>query len=145
MTTVAVVTYEVIKNNSKSSSSEVQTSEDSNSSKTSSNKETDSSDSSESTDSDSTKENQTNDSSSFYSFANYISGIAKGVTDNTFPSQIDEINDISLSKIVASNYFTCENTSVGYTYCWGNNSSGQLGNNSTTSSLTPVKVIFFTD
>ncbi len=42
--------------------------------------------------------------------------------------------------IGAGFYHTCAVTAKGAVKCWGNNSYGQLGNNSLTSSLTPVSV-----
>jgi alpha-tubulin suppressor-like RCC1 family protein len=46
----------------------------------------------------------------------------------------------TLTQIVAGFSFTCGLASTGAVYCWGLNSSGQLGNNSTTQSLVPVAV-----
>ena len=46
----------------------------------------------------------------------------------------------TLQSIAASNVHTCALTTTGQAYCWGQNTSGQLGNNSTTNSLTPVAV-----
>src|SRR5437016_13945257 len=37
-------------------------------------------------------------------------------------------------------YFTCGVTTSGTAYCWGDNTDGNLGNATTTSSLTPVAV-----
>ena len=45
------------------------------------------------------------------------------------------------AKAVSSGYVsTCEVTTKGAALCWGYNSTGQLGNNTTTASLTPVPV-----
>jgi alpha-tubulin suppressor-like RCC1 family protein len=46
----------------------------------------------------------------------------------------------TLFQISAGNTFTCAQDSTGAFYCWGLNSSGQLGNNSTTQSTVPVLV-----
>ena len=46
----------------------------------------------------------------------------------------------TLTQIVAGYSFTCALASTGAVYCWGLDSSGQLGNNSTTQSLVPVAV-----
>ena len=39
---------------------------------------------------------------------------------------------------------TCAVTAGGAVQCWGNNASGELGNNSTTQNLTPVQVMTLT-
>ncbi|MFM7679084.1 MAG: RCC1 domain-containing protein [Roseiflexaceae bacterium] len=48
---------------------------------------------------------------------------------------------ISITEISSGDAHSCGLTTVGTIYCWGKNSSGQLGNGSTTTALTPVKVI----
>jgi|HubBroStandDraft_3_1064219.scaffolds.fasta_scaffold00221_9 alpha-tubulin suppressor-like RCC1 family protein len=47
---------------------------------------------------------------------------------------------LTLTQVSAGNTATCALASTGTAYCWGSNSSGQLGNNSTTQSLVPVSV-----
>ncbi len=47
---------------------------------------------------------------------------------------------VTLTQVSAGNTATCALRSTGAAYCWGSNSSGQLGNNSTTQSLVPVSV-----
>ena len=42
--------------------------------------------------------------------------------------------------IAAGTYYTCAVSATGAVYCWGQNNSGQLGNNSTTQSNVPVQV-----
>jgi alpha-tubulin suppressor-like RCC1 family protein len=44
------------------------------------------------------------------------------------------------SKLFAGEYHTCGVTTGGGAYCWGRNSSGQLGDGSTTARFTPVAV-----
>ena len=46
----------------------------------------------------------------------------------------------TLTQIVAGGSSTCALDSTGLAYCWGLNTSGQLGNNSTTQSPVPVAV-----
>jgi hypothetical protein len=47
---------------------------------------------------------------------------------------------LTLTQVSAGNTATCALASSGAAYCWGSNSSGQLGNNSTAQSLVPVSV-----
>jgi alpha-tubulin suppressor-like RCC1 family protein len=61
------------------------------------------------------------------------------VTNDTLPTAVIP----SASKWVqfaAGNYHTCGLTSENKIYCWGRGTDGQLGNNSTSNSLTPVAV-----
>jgi alpha-tubulin suppressor-like RCC1 family protein len=50
------------------------------------------------------------------------------------------LNGKTVTQVSASQRSTCVVTSDGGVYCWGQNSNGQLGNNSTTSSPVPVAV-----
>ncbi|PZQ49100.1 MAG: hypothetical protein DI551_00155 [Micavibrio aeruginosavorus] len=45
-------------------------------------------------------------------------------------------------QVIAGNSHTCGIRSSGTTWCWGNNSNGRLGNNSTSQSTIPVQVQF---
>ena len=47
---------------------------------------------------------------------------------------------IGFASVTAGSSHTCGLTPAGVAYCWGNNSSGQLGNGTTTNSTTPVPV-----
>jgi alpha-tubulin suppressor-like RCC1 family protein len=47
---------------------------------------------------------------------------------------------LSFSQVVAGEYSSCGLTTAGAAYCWGDNTYGNLGNGSTTSSLVPVAV-----
>jgi alpha-tubulin suppressor-like RCC1 family protein len=50
------------------------------------------------------------------------------------------LSGVALTQITAGNLSTCALGSTGLAYCWGNDSSGQLGNNTTTQSNVPVAV-----
>jgi alpha-tubulin suppressor-like RCC1 family protein len=47
---------------------------------------------------------------------------------------------VTLTQVSAGDTATCALGAAGVAYCWGSNSSGQLGNNSTTQSTVPVSV-----
>ena len=49
-------------------------------------------------------------------------------------------SNVNLTHLSVGNYHTCALGSDHKAYCWGYNNSGQLGNNSTTNSSTPVAV-----
>jgi len=64
-------------------------------------------------------------------------------TSSSVPVSVDMaglLNGKSIESISAGWNNTCVTTSDGKAYCWGENDFGQLGNNSTTQSLTPIAV-----
>ena len=50
------------------------------------------------------------------------------------------LSGVTLTQISAGTNSTCALSGTGAAYCWGGNSNGQLGNNSTTNSAVPVTV-----
>ncbi len=50
------------------------------------------------------------------------------------------LSGVTLTQITAGFFFTCALSSTGAVYCWGFNSDGELGNNSTANSSVPVAV-----
>jgi alpha-tubulin suppressor-like RCC1 family protein len=67
--------------------------------------------------------------------------LGNGTTTNT-PSPVAVSGGLSFRALTTgtSRSHTCGLTSAGSAYCWGANSSGQLGNGSTTDGSTPVAV-----
>ena len=61
-------------------------------------------------------------------------------TNSSTPVAVQMPAGVSFQSIAASYYHTCALTTTGQAYCWGLNSQGQLGNNSTTGSRIPVAV-----
>ncbi|MFN0180628.1 MAG: hypothetical protein ACKVZ0_17645 [Gemmatimonadales bacterium] len=47
---------------------------------------------------------------------------------------------MTFGRVALAAQFDCAIGSDGAVYCWGNNARGQLGDGSTTSRLTPVRV-----
>ena len=68
-------------------------------------------------------------------------------TDSSVPVAVAAFTDGSATavSITAGYYHTCALLNTGAVNCWGYNSNGQLGNNSTTDSSAPVAVSAFTD
>jgi alpha-tubulin suppressor-like RCC1 family protein len=50
------------------------------------------------------------------------------------------LSGVTLTQIVSGQYFSCAMSNAGTVYCWGQDTSGELGNNSTTNSSVPVAV-----
>jgi alpha-tubulin suppressor-like RCC1 family protein len=72
---------------------------------------------------------------------NYDGQLGNGTDKNSStPSVVLLPSGMGFSQIVAGGNHTCALGSNSKVYCWGLNDSGQLGNNSDTSSTTPVEV-----
>ena len=61
-------------------------------------------------------------------------------TDSRIPVAVQMPAGVSFQSIAAGNIHACALTTEGKAYCWGWNQYGQLGNNSTANSSTPVAV-----
>ncbi len=64
-------------------------------------------------------------------------------TPQTTPVAVDTggaLSGVTLTAITTGNDFTCALSSAGAVYCWGLGTSGQLGNNASSSSSVPVAV-----
>lgn len=79
---------------------------------------------------------------------NYYGRLGNGsTTQSTIPVLVNQgarPAGVTFNTISAGNTHTCGVGSDGQGYCWGYNSYGQLGDNSTTQRTTPVLVSFFT-
>ena len=62
-------------------------------------------------------------------------GTAPGLT----PGLVE--GGVSFAAVSVGNYYTCGHTTAGAAYCWGDNAFGQLGDGTTTTRLTPVRVV----
>ena len=61
----------------------------------------------------------------------------KNVKADTKASKSDAVKMVCLNE----NGVTAAVTEGGDLYCWGNNENGQVGNGTTTSQLTPIKIL----
>ena len=61
-------------------------------------------------------------------------------TGSRIPVAVQMPAGVSFQSIAADYFHTCALTTTGQAYCWGANSYGQLGNNSTTNSPIPLAV-----
>ena len=62
------------------------------------------------------------------------------IASSRIPAAVQMPAGISFQSIAAGSAHTCALTATGQAYCWGVNSQGQLGNNSTTGSRTPAAI-----
>src|SRR6266566_2191997 len=76
-----------------------------------------------------------------YCWGDNASGdLGSGTTpDSAIPSPV-VAGELAFGTVSTGNHFTCGITINGAAYCWGDNSSGQLGNTTTTNSKTPSAV-----
>ena len=63
-----------------------------------------------------------------------------GTTESNVPTAVSLPTGVTATAVAAGHYHSLALTSAGGIYAWGNNSDGQLGNNSTTQSDVPVAV-----
>lgn len=62
------------------------------------------------------------------------------VADRAVPTAVQQPAGVSFTSIVTGEYHTCAPTGAGQTWCWGLNSNGQVGDNTTTSRRVPTAV-----
>ena len=76
---------------------------------------------------------------------NPYGAVGNGTTTNALSpvavSTTGVLGGKKMTSIAAGLYSTCALSDEGKAYCWGYNSNGQLGNNSTTNSSSPVAVV----
>jgi alpha-tubulin suppressor-like RCC1 family protein len=71
---------------------------------------------------------------------NSVGQLGDGTTNTRYvPVAVSGLNS-GVTSITAGYQHTCALSNSGALYCWGSNTYGQLGNNSTTNSLSPVQV-----
>jgi alpha-tubulin suppressor-like RCC1 family protein len=69
--------------------------------------------------------------------------LGNGDTTNQFSPVHVQLADTTFASVITGADHTCGRTINGFIACWGNNTSGQLGNRTTTSSVIPVVVTGF--
>ena len=73
---------------------------------------------------------------------NGLGELGDGTTTNRLtPVDVSGLDRVVVKSVVAGGGHTCVLTTAGDVKCWGRNFEGQLGNGTTTNSLTPVDVI----
>jgi len=74
-----------------------------------------------------------------------VGNAATTATGQVTPVQVHGVNDSGMLadvvEVSAGAYSTCARKTDGTSYCWGDNSSGQLGDTSVTQRTTPVQVV----
>jgi alpha-tubulin suppressor-like RCC1 family protein len=63
------------------------------------------------------------------------------IIDKLYPTQVLGAGGSGVKAVSGGTYFHCAVKTDGTTWCWGSNSSGQLGINNTTDQKTPVQVL----
>ncbi len=76
---------------------------------------------------------------------NAFGQIGNGTMDNVVsPTEISTPSGITFTKIDTGNHFSCAQSNTMQLYCWGMNSSNQLGTNTYVESLVPTQVTALT-
>ncbi len=73
--------------------------------------------------------------------SNHFGQLGTGGPDNPVTTPTPISSTLAFLQVSAGAGHTCGISTTGEAYCWGLNSSGQLGDNTTTNQATPVKVV----